>query len=385
MSAIAVDQMRDKLIPIDDVYDLVKTTEPLQRDIVDGYSKVSFRADKHWNDAIASTDPTDPVPVFMTVDGVERQMTLEALHTAAKQFKAPAVYVNSLPGALLENILTYHYSEGMGAHTVGMISSEDCVEAFNRPTLEIFSNVAILDQVVHGIRRVYGDTEILADYKINHSLEQTDLRLILPETERQITGTHMNDVPTAGTDTWSAGVHISNSLIGASQTSVEAYMFRWWCTNGMTDTNEEVGTWSRKSNGQDPEDVYEWARDAVNDVLGGMEHKFQEIQKLADLPVAGSITSDVLKEIFATYRVPIAQQDFVRDHLLRAEDLTMYTILAAITEAANLPTVSAKARDKLMRIGGSIPSFALSDDKARIWREGNVADPTAPNPYEFSV
>ena len=384
MATVAVDEMRDKLLPLDDAYSVLEQTEPLHREIISSDSSVSFNVAEHWNDDIASLGLTEPVQAFMTVDGVERQMTLGGLLSAGVQFGAPNSYVRSLPGTVIANLLDFHYGDGMGSKQFGMLAVHENVAAFNRPTLSAFSNLEIMDRVVEGIQGAYGpDVEILADYKINNNLDQTDIRLIIPDSERTIAGTTMNDVPERGTDSWSAGIHIANSLNGSSQTSIEAYMFRWWCTNGCTTENAEVGTWSRKSNGQDPDSVYEWAREAVDEVLGGMENRFNDIQSLTNKVVASSVTADVLREIFAVYRVPVAQQDYVRDHLLRANEITMYTIMAAITEAANQFNLSNKNRDKLMRIGGNISNFAMSPDKARIWREGNTSAPTALNPYEF--
>lgn len=385
MTTVAVDEMRDQLVTLDDVYGLLDQTEPLHREIIDSDSKITFDIEDGWNDAFDTMEPTEEIPGIMRLNGTERALTKGGLLSAGVQFGISSSYAKTLPGPVLSDLLNYHYGDGMSSKSFGMLAVHDQVATFNRPTLTSFSNLRILDQVVGGIQEVYGDdVEILADYKIHNDLDRTDLRLIIPDTERTVSGTVMPDVPANGTDSWSTGVHLSNSLSGASQTSVETYLFRWWCTNGCTTANSDIGTWNRKSYGQDPESVYEWAREAVEDVLGGMEHKFEEIQKLAGVKVAASLTSDVLRDIFATYRVPVAQQDFVRDYLLRADEITMYTIMAAISEAANDPRLTNKNADKLMRIGGNISNFSHSSEKARAWREGNIAGMDASNPYELA-
>lgn len=196
--------------------------------------------------------------------------------------------------------------------------------------------------------------------------------------------TNMADVPTRATDNWYAGIHLSNSLVGKTQTSLEAYMFRWWCTNGATSTLDAAGTWSRRVNGQQ-DDVYEWARDTVEEVLGGMEYRFDQVQALAQLNVAGN-TIDILREIFRNYEVPVSQRDTIQARLLEQEGtLTMYSIMQAITQVANEEDMDDRRRDRLMRIGGAIPTATFDTLKARVWREGHAADPTAPNPYEVRV
>src|SRR5690606_34848398 len=128
---------------------------------------------------------------------------------------------------------------------------------------------------------------------------------IVPEVGREVTGGGLSDVPSGEADEWSGGVHLTNSLMGKSQTKLETYLFRWWCTNGATSTMDNVGVWSRR--GDADQDVYEWARDSVDEVLGGLEGQFDAVQRLTALNVEGHV-ADIVKEIYDTYGVPVSQR-----------------------------------------------------------------------------
>ena len=178
-------------------------------------------------------------------------------------------------------------------------------------------------------------------------------------------------------------MHLSNSLTGKTPTSVDAYLFRWWCTNGATTTMADVGTWSRRGHGQSDE-VYIWAQEAVDEVLGGMEHRFNEVQALTSVNLAGNV-ADILREIYEQYEVPVSQRRDITDSLLESETLTMYSVMNAITSLANNPDLSPERSDRLMRIGGSLPRATFDTVKAQVWNEGHTADPAQPNPYAIGV
>lgn len=385
MATVTLDQMKDKLLSIEDVTQKLQKTEPLSTDYLSSESKVKFRLTPDWAQGLDAVGNTEPVNVFMTIDGTERQLTKEAVLQSGANFGLSAPYMTKrLPASYLEGLLNYHYSGGMGDAEWNLLSVAGTVSAFTRPTLTPFSNLQLLERTIEGIQAHHGsDTPIYADYKMGNTLTHTNVRLIVPAQERVMTDTYMTDVPEHGEDVWMAGIHLSNSLIGKKQTSLEAYLFRWWCTNGATTGMEGATTWSRRSNGQN-EDIYDWARDAVDEVLGGLEHHFDQVQALAQLNVAGN-TADVLREIFQQYEVPVSQRDAIMARLLESEVLTMYSIMSAITQVANEEGMEDRRRDRLMRIGGALPTEHFDTLKARVWREGREADDTARNPYEIQL
>lgn len=377
---VSFKDMESKLLTLDQVVQTLQKTEPLSNTRITNEDTIRFNVEPDWTHELKTAGDTDRVGMTMTINGTTRPLTKEAALQAGANFGLPSPYVKKLPGRITEGLLNYHYGQGMNDKAYSVLAVGDEVSAFTRPSLTTYSNIELLEKVVEGIQALHGpNTRIFADYKMSNTLHQTNVRLILPDHMRVIDDTRMDDVPTGFDDTWVNGLHLSNSLIGQTQTSLEGYMFRWWCTNGATATNKEVGTWSRRAGGAE-EDVYEWARKSVDDVLGGMEHRFDQIQALAQLDVNAS-AADVLREIFDQYHVPVSQRDEISQSLISQNRITLYHIMQAITAAAN-GDLEDNRRDRLMRIGGALPTATFDPLKARVWREGHLADKTSRNPYE---
>lgn len=384
MTTITPDQLEKKLLTVDQVVNRLEKTEPLTVETIDSNSKIVFGLDTDWASGIDGMEGTERVGVNMRINGTDRPMTKAAALQAAAHFGITAPLMKKAPAKHIEGLLNYFYGHAMDDSALAMYVVGDDIAAFTRPTLTPFSNLRLVDNVLDGIRQRHGDgVDVFADYKFHNDLQKTDIRFILPTDQRIMEDTNMKDVPAKAADSWLTGIHLSNSLIGKGQTSLESYMFRYWCTNGCTTELGEVGKWSRRVNGQQ-DDVYAWARDSVDEILGGMEHRFDEVQALARLGVAGN-TADILTEIFKNYEVPVSQRDDIMMILLEQENLTMYSIMQAITQVANQDDLDDRRRDRLMRIGGAIPTEQFDTLKARVWREGHSAKSTERNPYEVQV
>jgi hypothetical protein len=385
MSTVTAGQMKSTLLSVDQVFNQLAKTEPLSTTLVSKESKISFVLDPSWHTDLEAVGDTEVVGAVMRINGVESQMTKEAALQAGSNFGLSAAYMKKVPAHYIEGLLNYHYSGGIADESYNALSVGDNIAAFTRPNMQPFSNIHLLESTIEGIKKTYGsNTEVLVDYKFQNSLRATDIRLIIPEAERIITGGGMGDVPTGESDRWSAGIHLSNSLIGKRQTEVDAYLFRWWCTNGATTTLDTLGSWNRRTDGQDEISVYDWARDSVDEILGGLEFRFDQVQALTALSVAGN-TGDVLREIFETYKVPVSQREQISTTMLESENLTMYSVMNAITQEANAEGVKGSNADRLMRIGGALPTTTFDTLKAKVWNQGHAADSTSKNPYEISL
>ena len=280
----------------------------------------------------------------------------------------------------MQQEMDYRLGAGMGKAEFNMLSTGDdlIASAFVKPTKRPFSNLALLDAVEEQVRKRLGSTtEILVDYKFNHSLARTDIRLVIPEVP------HLIDSDTVD-DQWCAGVHISNSLIARSQTSVEPYLFRWVCTNGATSQYGETGKWNRRRQGQTESDVLAWAQRAVDDAFESFPQKWLELQKLTQVNIEGN-AEEILREVFRTYGVPYTQQNEILSDMHEQEELTMYSLMQSITQLANNPALKPERVDALMRIGGSIPTALFDPLNSKLWEEGHSASPDAVNPYEITV
>ena len=125
--------------------------------------------------------------------------------------------------------------------------------------------------MLEGIQAKYGEGEVLADYKFTTTWSAPTCGSSSPARSGS------SPVPGSRTITWSAGIQLRNSLAGTEQTALDGYLFRWWCTNGCTDTIAEVSALNRRQS-PSPEEAYEWAREAVNEILGGLEGSFDAVQ-----------------------------------------------------------------------------------------------------------
>lgn len=383
---VTLDQMKEKLLTLDAAEAILKKTEPLATDLINSDTKIKFTFGPEWHNGLDVTEPTKTLEgVAVRINGQERQMTKEAVLSVAKDAHINEKFLRETPPNIVTEVLDWHWGAGMGNRAVNFLSVNNVVSASTRASVTPYSNVELLHHAAEGIAEHYGsDTDILVDYKINHSLNGTDVRLIIPEHSRTIQHTNLPDVPSAQEDFWLAGVSMTNAITGKKQTAIEAYLFRYWCTNGAITRMPDMGIWRRNAAGTEESEVYEWARNSVDEVLGGLEEQFDQVQALAHLTIAGN-TSDILRELFKRYNVPVTQRDQIMANLLEMESLSMYAVMNAITSIANDANLEPARVERLMRIGGDIPTNQIDTIKAKIWREGHLANPQETNPYEVHV
>lgn len=344
---------RSKLLTLDHVRGVLATTEPCDSVGFPVSSDIDFKLEKGWNYEAKDMAGTDLVSAYVTIHGKEYQMSKDAILETASLCGISKAYALKTPAGLIEPHLRFWYRGGLDeskeykALTVG---GDKCL-AVMKATINPFSNLRLLEESLNSIEAKYGEGEVFVDPKFEHSLRRTHLRLVVPEYLRQMTGTNEDN------DNWSIGVQVLNSLIGEQQTSFDGYMFRWLCTNGAIDTFANSSRWSRKSGGQGDE-VYEWARSAVDEVLGGLEHSLDLVQESANIAIAKGDVKDALQEIFDTFAIPGQARQLVIDNMIEEDNLTMYHVMQAITAAANSPEVDPNHVLGLMEAGGSLPRVA---------------------------
>lgn len=380
MSAITLDTMKEKLLSIETVQERLAALEPSAAINFDESSKISFEVGEQFSEIAASTHATAPSDVRITVDGSEYSLSNEAFFQATSSVGLSQAYVRKTPANLIQDQMNYWFST---PHKESLrplvIESGNLLAGFSKPTIEPYSNVDLLASAVEGIESRYGNVEILADYKMTNTLNSTDVRLILPTTALQVADTGMIDIPAGKNDEWSLGLHLHNSLLGHSQTSVDAYLFRWWCTNGAT---TEVGIpWSRRRG--DVSEVFDWARESVDSILGHAEDLFTALHALSQTNIDGNVT-EILQGIFTEFKISARYRTEILEELLSYNPITMYHVMQAITRIANVPENHAVA-DRLMRIGGAITQHTFDSKNAQIWYEGRSASDEDVNPYEIVI
>jgi len=89
--------------------------------------------------------------------------------------------------------------------------------------------------------------------------------------------------------------------------------------------------------------------------LGGLEHSFQAVEDLTQVPLDED-AAVVLRDLFEEYKIPLAARSRITDNMVTASgELTMYSMMQAVTEAANQVDLDPNHAEHLMRIGGDLP------------------------------
>lgn len=341
--SVSIDEMRGQLLTIDEVRERLAATEPLS-EIAFTAGASDLRLEPGW--ASASIPLTDYTDAFLRMEGgSEFQLTKQAALEVGAAVGIPRKIQEDSDPSVMAPLINWRLQKRLDSKELKALGREDKVLAVTRGTVSPFSNLALLDVMVAGLEKKYGEGEILADYKFHHDLEHTGLRLIVPGYRRVITGTSVAD------DTWSVGVDFANSLVGLRQTEIHGQLFRWWCTNGCTDTLHAVGGLSRRGTSQD--DALAWAAETVDEVLGGLEPMLDHVQALTTQPVAGDVRS-ILDGLFTDYKIPSRDRHRVIESMADDEEMTAYSLMQAVTMAANLDGVPDRDRQRLMRMGGGL-------------------------------
>lgn len=353
-NTVPVAAMRDQLLDLDAAREILARTEPLSSEEFVVGDTVRFVVEPGWNHGIDAKSGDDLVDAYIRLYGdTEYQLTRDALLEAAAFAGLSRANTLRCPSFLVESHVNYWFREGLALRrgaprNFQLLVAGGNAAAVTKATHQPFSNLRLVDQALAGIEHRYGKGEVLVDYKMIHNLRRTHLRLIVPGERRRMTGTGVED------DDWSVGIQIRNSLIGDEGTSIDGYLFRWWCTNGAIDTKASSGAYHRRRSATEAE-VYHWARLAVDDVLGGLEHAFDAVQATVAIPVEQNI-SEVLRDLFELHRVPLPlRASIIEQVTLAGEEHTMYSLISAITQVANHPDTDPGHVEGLLRMGGDIP------------------------------
>lgn len=356
----SIDQMRPRLLTLDKLRDRLSTTEPVVDLSFEAQQGVEFSIGSNWDAEAVAAEGSDPVDarVRLHPGADERRLTKDALLELGAKVGIPRKLQERTPAHLLQPWLNWWFAGNGGweGKKFKAFATGELVSAVGSGTIVPFSNLGILDQLVAGLQGYYKvpDAEILVDYKLVHGLELTHARLIVPGESRSISGPGT----ASPSDLWSTGVQWRNSQLGLRPTSVDGYLFRWTCTNGMCDTLVTSGQFNRRAGGLEEDDVYSWARASVDNVLGGLEHTLDGVQATTVIPVEQDVTL-VLDDLFRQHSVPAKlRAQIVRNMAETGGDLSMYSILNSVTQAANDPDLSPAAVDKLMRTGGHVAHSA---------------------------
>lgn len=353
---INVDEMRDKLMSVTTLKEKLEPTEHLAeyefQTVADEANHVTFEFPNGWQEEIKdkSVDPMTISSATVNLNGHEFSLTKGAALKATSLIGLEQAYVLNTPGELIAPQVNWHYQHGGNKKKdMKLLASNDNGIAFVRGSIHPFSNVELIDAVLEGIQDKYGTDDVLVDYKFNHDLDKTNMRLVVPTRSHNVTSARTEQ---AGNDPWSVGIEIKNSVTGQSSLELSGYLFAWWCTNGCTFNHVASGKYRRKPS-LSPQDAYEWARYSVDEVLGDLEHEFDSIDSLTQVPLEGEL-NDTLGNMFERFRIPVETRQTVMANLVESDDLSAYGLMNAITAAANDEEMSPAAVGSLLNAGGQV-------------------------------
>jgi hypothetical protein len=355
-NAVDIEEMRGRLLTLDDVRERLSATEPLADRSFEA-PQAQVRLEHGW---AADGDDTALANAWLRLQGEEDEirLTRQAALEVGAFCRLPRELQKDAPADLVQTFVNRMLTENLARYKEIKLlvrPSDNVGTALTRNTIQPFSNLQFLDIMLDGIQDAYGDGEVLADYKFFHDLERTNLRLIVPGQQRTVTGTRVAD------DTWSAGIQLRNSLAGVEQTALDGYLFRWWCTNGCTDTLAQVSALNRRQT-PDPADAYAWARESVDEILGSLEGSFAAVQETTAMPVAPDQVAATVRDLSTEHQIPSRSRERIVSELADVgEDMTVYDVLSAVAVVANADGVSPDATEQILRLGGHIAHAASAD------------------------
>jgi len=358
-NSVSIEDMRGRLLTLDTVRERLARTEPLSEVEVTG-GNIQVRLEPGWGgEDVGITDYTSAYLRLNTGD--EFQLTKQAALEVGAHVGIPRPVQADSDPEIMARLVNWRLRERMNERQFKALAQDDRVLALTRGTITPFSNLALLDTMLAGIQRKYGEGEVLADYKFAHTMEHTGLRLIVPGYRRVITGTAVAD------DTWSVGLDFSNSLTGLKQLDIKGQLFRWWCTNGCTDVLHSAGGMSRR--GATQVDALAWAAETVDEVLGGLEPMLDHVQGLTEQRVSGDVR-DMMESLFADFSIPSRDRTRIIEAMAEDQEMTAYSVMQAVTMAANLDDLDDRDRQRLMRAGGGLA--ASHDQRCSLGRVHRV-------------
>ncbi len=344
---ISVESMKNKLLTVDQAMEVLSKTEPLNEYPLET-GHVRFVLEDGWNHGLDSKDGTDLVDAYVFLGPTEIPLTKDATLQATSLCGLTGAYVKKTPAKLIEPHLNYWYgSQGIGNRPAKLLVNNSQGTAVTRQSIIPFSNIRLLESVLEGIE----GPEPLVDAKFHHSVAGTYIRLILPEARAAIPDTGVDD------DEWFMGISLYNSLTGKGKTSINGYLFRWWCLNGAIDTKATSGTWTRSMGTGDSDEVYEWAKEVVPTIVGTFGHSVELLSEMAGQSIEGDV-SQILQDLFEDYKLPARDRKMIIEEMVEEDSLTMYALMQAITSVAQDKDMSPVEQAKLMTVGGDLTHSA---------------------------
>jgi hypothetical protein len=321
-------------------------------------AEITFDYPLGWVEEIGGrdVDGLTVTPVTASLHGQTFNLTKDAALAAASEVHIPKTYTLLTPGPMITEHVNWWY--GHSDKHLKLLAGPNAGVAFTRDTIKPYSNHALIDAVLDSIGKKFGTgavEDVRIDGKFHHDLKDTTVRFIVPSFSKFIkSARHSAEIP----DHWCLGVSMRQAITGLVPLEFHGYLYSYWCSNGATTEHVSSGKYRRKPTAP-VTDAYDWAREVVDDVLGGLEHELDRVQALTQIPLVGEL-NDTLGQMFKQFRVPAGLGKSVVNNLVESDDLTAYGLMNAITAAANDDDVSPPNVESLLRAGGRVADAMAS-------------------------
>ena len=275
--------MADDLLTLAEVREQFALTEPL--------ASVSFGTDPGW---LATERPvaifgekwmrgsgpegeplqTEPVQAWLEVpelNGQRFQLTFQAAQQLGSTCRIPRDLQISIPPEHQQGLVNWFLAEGLGIRRVKLLlagTGQDehgnqvpLAVAQTRDTVQPFSNIELLDQVLAVIAAKFGAqaaARAMVHFTMHHDLERTNFAVVVPEAGREVAG-----------EDWAPGVEVTNSCIGLKQTTVTGLAHREASSAVVLDAAHSAGGFRRLKS--TPDQAYAWTGEAAQDVLTSLD------------------------------------------------------------------------------------------------------------------
>lgn len=292
-------------------------------------------------DDISANHHDEIVPVsdiqFESLDkahiaGNEIEILPSAQHLFAYRLRVPHQYLIRCPQDLQEANLNYWLQEEQKARDTLFCRFDGyTLRAVFTERYTAFDNKDVLGRMV--------DYGFSLDTEVHYTLDDSLMNLKIPEYDR------MFAFP--GDDKMVPGTSIANSEIGVLSFSIEAYIYRLVCSNGLISMTSVAKRFKHISN----KAVMEF-NDALNQVGSETRHSQDRLRISTETPVHNP--DETFTSFNRRFLITKKEAEAVQGAWDRETGETMYSIINAYTRSAQDPVLTAEESYKLERTGGQI-------------------------------
>src|SRR4051812_46341183 len=146
MLSITIEDVKDKLLTLDDVRESLAHTEPLAVHEFEVGEGVAFRLGEDFNHGLKALQPNNEVNGFISIGGRELQLTQSGLYDALKEIKLPKGFLYKAPSHIVEDILNHFYRGGLEKGEFKVLGVRgDKAAAIARGAVQPYSNIRLLE------------------------------------------------------------------------------------------------------------------------------------------------------------------------------------------------------------------------------------------------